>query len=154
MSSLRETVFVATTTKTPRCTRARRGGRQVADPMSASGPLRAIFTDADLHCFQKSEAYSQLLSFVRLCNESVRGRRVCDVDEPVCGPIVRLEAILDELAGWVDEIPPIDQVPRAHVCVHLGAREQIHWEHACGSSRRLVLASLVEIVSLASRTFL
>jgi hypothetical protein len=122
--------------------------------MSASGPLRAIFTDADLHCFQKSAAYSQLLSFVRLCNESVRGRRVCDVDEPVCGPIVRLEAILDELAGWVDEIPPIDQVPRAHVCVHLGAREQIHWEHTCGSSRRLDLASLVEIVSLASRTFL
>lgn len=62
------------------------------------------------------QTYSDLMAFVRLCNDSVIGvRRTSTIPtvptqrNDVVGCIV---AMLEMMGGWVDDIPPIDEPMR------------------------------------------
>ncbi|GAB5036672.1 phosphotyrosyl phosphatase activator family protein, partial [Nannochloropsis oceanica] len=86
----------------------------VVSRMSASPhktPVRAIYNETDLAAFHKSKTYADFLAFVRLCNERVRGIPVSEEYPHKDGPAVgALVAYLEEAWGWVDDIPPLQQV--------------------------------------------
>jgi len=74
-------------------------------------PGKAIYNVQDLQCFLKSRTYSELMIFIRMCNEKVKGKKISDIAE-VSQAITDLERMLDTLSGWVDEIPPLQQPMR------------------------------------------
>mmetsp|Transcript_4514 Transcript_4514/g.6227 ORF Transcript_4514/g.6227 Transcript_4514/m.6227 type:complete len:469 (+) Transcript_4514:248-1654(+) len=74
-------------------------------------PGRAIYNIQDLQHFTKSKTHSELMIFVRICNERIKGKKTSDIQnqsEVVTG-LVRL---LETLSDWVDEIPPLNQPMR------------------------------------------
>lgn len=80
---------------------------------STSGPkpLRAIYTESDLNEFKKSQSYQDLVQFVRVCSDLVEGKNNSEASE--CSTVISLlNAYLEDLLVWVDEIPPIQQPMR------------------------------------------
>uniref|UniRef100_A0A2P2HYK7 Serine/threonine-protein phosphatase 2A activator n=1 Tax=Hirondellea gigas TaxID=1518452 RepID=A0A2P2HYK7_9CRUS len=74
-------------------------------------PTRAVMFPEDVNKWEKSEAYQDLLGFLKSLNESVRGKccsSACDVSAAVQG----LLDMLDTMASWLKEYPPIDQPQR------------------------------------------
>ncbi|ETV85987.1 hypothetical protein H257_02489 [Aphanomyces astaci] len=74
-------------------------------------PHRAIFSEADLRQFLRSNAYEMILRFVKHLNESVKGKKLTD-DIPVSKNVESVLAVLATLNTWIDEIPPIAQPMR------------------------------------------
>uniref|UniRef100_A0A7S3Y2V7 Serine/threonine-protein phosphatase 2A activator n=1 Tax=Heterosigma akashiwo TaxID=2829 RepID=A0A7S3Y2V7_HETAK len=74
-------------------------------------PGRAIYNIQDLQHFSKSRTYSELMMFIRICNEKVKGLKVSDIQEhsEIIGGLLGL---LDTLEGWVGEHPPLQQPMR------------------------------------------
>ncbi|CAM9762660.1 unnamed protein product [Ascophyllum nodosum] len=77
-------------------------------------PVRAIRTLADLNHFQNSKTYSELMAFIRLCNDAVMGVRISSLQHTDGGSesVGRIVGMLQQMATWVDDIPPIDEPMR------------------------------------------
>ena len=78
----------------------------------ARGAVRRRIVDpAALHTWKRSKAYADVMSFISELCGAVQGRRLTD-DVPT-SPFVRATCeLLDEAAGWVDDIPPTKQAMR------------------------------------------
>eukprot|EP00249_Psilotum_nudum_P014637 c24931_g2_i1 orf=33-1100(+) len=81
----------------------------VLPPHAFQAPQKQINTLADLEKFQASESGRMFLGFIAGLNESIRGQKLSDYchESVVTRTIVQ---ILDSMASWVDEIPPV-QLP-------------------------------------------
>lgn len=77
-------------------------------------PQRAIFSERDLNEFKKSESNQQILEFISVCADSVRGMKISDADTTdfECAPITKFVNFMHELYDLVDLIPPIRQPMR------------------------------------------
>ncbi|CAM9124795.1 unnamed protein product, partial [Discosporangium mesarthrocarpum] len=83
-------------------------------------PTRGIMGSDDLEKFKKSQTYGEVMAFVRLCNDAVRGKRATEVISGHLGgaggdregPIEYIVDILDTMSSWVDEYPPLEQPMR------------------------------------------
>lgn len=100
-------------------------------------PVRGIFNVTELKAFQSSQTYAELMHFVQACAESIRGFEfpsssssipsaaavaadcaevdVASTAEGDVGSghvISKLAEYLEQLAQWVDEIPPMKQPMR------------------------------------------
>lgn len=74
-------------------------------------PSRAIFVQRDLHHFLGSPAQQMILVFVKHLNESVKGKKISSSYE--VSPNVRKAVdLIEKIASWIDEIPPISQPMR------------------------------------------
>lgn len=74
-------------------------------------PARAVLCPEDIDVWEKSEAYQDLLGFLTSLNDSVRGK---GNSSPCTESDVtrRLLAMLDQMASWLEEYPPIEQPQR------------------------------------------
>lgn len=79
--------------------------------MEFHAPKKLINKGADLVVWTKSEAYHDMISFIMIVNNSVKGKRISD-NYTTSQPIEKFVKILDTLSEWVDAIPPIDQPQR------------------------------------------
>ncbi|CAK4085225.1 unnamed protein product [Aphanomyces euteiches] len=74
-------------------------------------PQRAIFSEADLRHFVRSNTYEMIMIFVKALNESVKGKKLTD-EIPVSQNVESVCTLLATLSTWIDEIPPIAQPMR------------------------------------------
>ncbi|TMW68697.1 hypothetical protein Poli38472_006165 [Pythium oligandrum] len=74
-------------------------------------PKRAIFVERDLRAFLGSKPYEMILMFVKHLNESVRGLRISS-EYQVSTNVEKAVQLIQEINGWIDEIPPIQQPMR------------------------------------------
>jgi len=74
-------------------------------------PQKRILAPPDVTKWEKSSAYSDLLSFIHVLNESVKGKKLRD-PAPHSDTIKRLETLLTKLSDQVDATPPIEQPQR------------------------------------------
>ena len=85
------------------------------DTNTASVPLvpsRAIFSETDLLSFRASPAYAELLRFVRLLSEAVKGCPIPASSASSSAGVRAMEGLLGTLEAWVDDFPPIQQPMR------------------------------------------
>ncbi|CAN0500881.1 unnamed protein product [Phaeothamnion confervicola] len=75
-------------------------------------PVRAIHTVADLKMFHESATYADVLNFIRACSDAVRGKEATGTDYPVSHAISHIVGMMETMAGWVDEIPALQQPMR------------------------------------------
>ncbi|XP_063233666.1 serine/threonine-protein phosphatase 2A activator isoform X2 [Bacillus rossius redtenbacheri] len=83
----------------------------VAEDHEYVTPKKGIMSVEDMHIWEKSEAYSEIVGFILAMNAAVRGKSLsckCAVS-PVTEGVV---ALLDKLDVWIDEVPPIEQPQR------------------------------------------
>ncbi|RIA82137.1 hypothetical protein C1645_788957 [Glomus cerebriforme] len=69
-------------------------------------PIKKINDQVDVNDWVETEAFTRLLRFIELLNESVKGRKnsdPCHVSETTQGVI----NVLDTMISWIDEIPPL-----------------------------------------------
>lgn len=77
-----------------------------------SEPVKAINSRPDFDKFLKSEAFQQILAFVRSCAESAVGVS-CLQDDPSAAPVIgQFITFMDRLYEMVGEVPPIQQPMR------------------------------------------
>ncbi|XP_057872793.2 uncharacterized protein LOC131078957 [Cryptomeria japonica] len=83
----------------------------LSPPYAFQVPVKRISSPADIEHFTTSDSGKTFLGFVVLLSEAIRGRKISDYcsESQVVKFIV---GILDEMAGWVDEIPPVQQPAR------------------------------------------
>ncbi|KAF2349726.1 Phosphotyrosyl phosphatase activator PTPA [Trinorchestia longiramus] len=74
-------------------------------------PKREVFIAPDVEKWEKSEAYQDVLGFLTSLNESVRGKS-CSSPCHESDVTLRLLAMLDKMASWLEEFPPVDQPQR------------------------------------------
>lgn len=80
---------------------------------AANVPRKRMQSPQDLEIFTRSELCKQFLSFAAELAEAVKGLPASDERLPAASPLVRgLVAMLEELDGWVDDFPPIQQPMR------------------------------------------
>ena len=70
-----------------------------------------------VHCLSAAErlqTYSELMAFIRLCNDAVMGVRISSLQHTDGGSesVGRIVGMLQQMATWVDDIPPIDEPMR------------------------------------------
>ncbi|KAL2914476.1 Serine/threonine-protein phosphatase 2A activator 1 [Polyrhizophydium stewartii] len=68
-------------------------------------PQKRITEASLLREWTQSEAYLRILDFIQSLNESVRNKKVSDPC-PVSEAMTRIIQMLDEVDGWIDQIPP------------------------------------------------
>jgi hypothetical protein len=74
-------------------------------------PTRKILTSKDLEAFKKSATCAEMLEFVKLCADSIVGKRISDT-YPVSEAILCFESFMNQLYDSVSDIPPIQQPMR------------------------------------------
>jgi serine/threonine-protein phosphatase 2A activator len=70
-----------------------------------NAPTKQINSDLDVARFNRSVACARITGFISLLNEVVKERSATE-DFPQTEPIRALGRVLDELDGYIDEIPP------------------------------------------------
>ena len=74
-------------------------------------PVHGIQNSSDLEHFRKSETFAEISRFVKLCADSVIGKKITD-DNEIPTSISRVVAFLDKLHDIVTEIPALKQPMR------------------------------------------
>uniref|UniRef100_A0A0G4HWV2 Serine/threonine-protein phosphatase 2A activator n=1 Tax=Chromera velia CCMP2878 TaxID=1169474 RepID=A0A0G4HWV2_9ALVE len=75
-------------------------------------PKKRINNQDELYAFLSSSTYKTLTDFVDKLAESVKGYPILPNQKPETENVEKLCALLRQLKGWVDEIPPIAQPSR------------------------------------------
>ncbi|OAD72265.1 hypothetical protein PHYBLDRAFT_177690 [Phycomyces blakesleeanus NRRL 1555(-)] len=70
-------------------------------------PVKRIITKEHLEEFLKSDAYSTYIDYILRLNESVKGQKI-DKELPASDNVKKILKILDQLAQWVTDIPPVE----------------------------------------------
>jgi len=79
--------------------------------MEYEAPKRRVLLPADVEKWEKSKAYQDILAFVTRLNESVRGKSY-NAACPQSDGVRNVVAVLDTMASWIEEYPPVDQPQR------------------------------------------
>jgi serine/threonine-protein phosphatase 2A activator len=69
-------------------------------------PAKKILSESDVGKFTRSKGRQRIVWFVLLLNDVVQRRSCLDEDIPVNDVIAAILRMLDQLAGYVDEVPP------------------------------------------------
>ena len=74
-------------------------------------PTKSIYEESDLEEFKRSKAYQEIISFVKVCSESVLGMKLSS--EFDCSePIQKFITFMTQLSTMIDQVPPIQQPMR------------------------------------------
>ena len=131
----------------------------IIEPVSPSPvrPNRGIYSPSDLEHFKKSDVYKEINNFVRLCGDSVIGKKISDGDN-TSEIIAKLEEFVGDCSRSIDNYPPIEQPMRfgnkafrqwlAHVQDVCVLRPPIYLSHFVIS----VLLTLSEVFSRRKNT--
>jgi len=75
-------------------------------------PTPKIRTDADLEAWKQTRGYSDYSLFLQWLNEAVVGCSLPHTNSNQSEGITRVLSLLDELDGWINEIPPLQTAQR------------------------------------------
>ncbi|KAI8341741.1 hypothetical protein BC941DRAFT_335073, partial [Chlamydoabsidia padenii] len=74
-------------------------------------PVKCIHNQKDIDTFTNSMAFERLITFVILLNQSVRGKKVSDI-QTVSPQVQSILDLLNLIGGWLDDFPPLDNPQR------------------------------------------
>ncbi|XP_064649450.1 serine/threonine-protein phosphatase 2A activator-like [Lineus longissimus] len=76
-------------------------------------PQRAVLNVTDIQKWEKSKAYHDLLGFITVLNDSVRGKKMSQSPpDSMSDNVKKVIEVLEEMDKWIAEIPAIDQPQR------------------------------------------
>lgn len=75
-------------------------------------PSKSIYEESDLEEFKRSKSYQDIISFIKICSESVVGLKFTTELESSSIYIEKFVHFISQLATMIDEIPPIQQPMR------------------------------------------
>ncbi|KAI9029909.1 hypothetical protein CLU79DRAFT_733109 [Phycomyces nitens] len=81
------------------------------DDYVRTSPEKRIRSQSDIDSFLKSKAFSRIMTFVSLLDESVSRKKISDPCE-VSDQTQRILEMLKTMDGWIDEFPPLENPQR------------------------------------------
>ncbi|KAH8824978.1 hypothetical protein DL96DRAFT_153014 [Flagelloscypha sp. PMI_526] len=77
-------------------------------------PSKKIYTDEDVNQFKHTSGYNLYNAFLLTLNTAIRGKREAKIASSLISESVKKleELLLDEVEGWIKDIPPMDTPQR------------------------------------------
>ena len=78
-------------------------------------PTKCVKNMEDVSIWEKSEAYQEYLGFIFVIGDSIKGKKIRDLNVEELdkeGVVVGILNVLGELDKWISEIPAVEQQQR------------------------------------------